>query len=233
MIHSFSAADPADPQTIAGRWLAQGAFVYYGSVNEPYLQAFRPAGLVAEMVAADMPLAAALRQGEFEPFGRPWRLIYLGDPLYRLPSADVTTGPSPADAERPDRPSAPVNRDGVGRGTGHASLDIRSAPPTRLAEDHAILRRLAGRRGRRVGIESWLRLRGLRRSAPEVVPGCRDRRAGGEPSPGRPPPSARRLTPARPALGPETNPSRTARPEPASDLRRRVDRRPARVRGPG
>ena len=31
-----------------------------------------------------MPLAAALRQGESEPFGRPWRLIYLGDPLYRL-----------------------------------------------------------------------------------------------------------------------------------------------------
>ncbi len=28
-IHSFSAADPTDPQTIAGRWLDQGAFVYY------------------------------------------------------------------------------------------------------------------------------------------------------------------------------------------------------------
>ena len=26
MIHSFSAAEPADPQTIAARWLAQGAF---------------------------------------------------------------------------------------------------------------------------------------------------------------------------------------------------------------
>ena len=28
MIHSFSAADPTDPATIAGRWLANGAFVY-------------------------------------------------------------------------------------------------------------------------------------------------------------------------------------------------------------
>ncbi len=97
MIHSFSAADPSDPRTIAGRWLAQGAFVYYGSVNEPYLQAFRPAGLVAEMVAAEVPLAAALRQVEFEPFGRPWRLIYLGDPLYRLPSLTGTIGPPSAD----------------------------------------------------------------------------------------------------------------------------------------
>ena len=84
MIHSFSAADLADPETIAGRWLARGAFIYYGSVNEPFLQAFRPPGLVAELLAAEIPMAAALRQLEFEPYGRPWRLIYLGDPLYRL-----------------------------------------------------------------------------------------------------------------------------------------------------
>jgi hypothetical protein len=87
MIHSFSAADPADPQTIAARWLAQGAFVFYGSVNEPYLLAFRRPQLVAELMAAEVPLAAALRQGELEPFGRPWRLIYLGDPLYQVRSA--------------------------------------------------------------------------------------------------------------------------------------------------
>ena len=85
MIHSFSAADPADPRTIAGRWLDQGAFVYFGSVHEPYLQAFRRPGLVAELAAEGVPLSAALRQGESEPFGRPWRLIYLGDPLYRIP----------------------------------------------------------------------------------------------------------------------------------------------------
>ncbi len=84
MIHSYSAADLADPDTIAGRWLARGAFIYYGSVNEPFLQAFRPPRLVAEMLAAELPMAAALRQLEFEPHGRPWRLIYLGDPLYRL-----------------------------------------------------------------------------------------------------------------------------------------------------
>jgi hypothetical protein len=101
MVHSFSAAEPADPQTIAGRWLAQGAFVYFGSVNEPYVQAFRPARLVVEMAVAEVPLGAALRQGEFEPFGRPWRLIYLGDPLYRLPIPDLAIAPSALDARDP------------------------------------------------------------------------------------------------------------------------------------
>jgi hypothetical protein len=83
MIHSFSAANPADTQTIAGRWLANGAYVYFGAMQEPFLPAFRPPGLVAELIAADMPLVAALRQSELEPFGFPWRLVYLGDPLYR------------------------------------------------------------------------------------------------------------------------------------------------------
>jgi hypothetical protein len=94
MIHSFSAANPADPRTIAGRWLDQGAFAYYGSIHEPYLPAFRTPRLVSELVAARIPLVAALRQGEFEWFGRPWRLIYLGDPLYTMP---VGRGGSSAD----------------------------------------------------------------------------------------------------------------------------------------
>jgi hypothetical protein len=84
MIHSFSAADPADPQTIAGRWLVQGAFSYFGSVNEPFLLAFRAPRLVTELMAAEVPFVAALRQGELELFGFQWRLSYLGDPLYHL-----------------------------------------------------------------------------------------------------------------------------------------------------
>jgi hypothetical protein len=83
MLHSFSAANLADPRTLAARWLANGAYVYFGSVQEPFLPAFRPPGLVSELIAADVPLVAALRQTELEPFGFPWRLIYLGDPLYR------------------------------------------------------------------------------------------------------------------------------------------------------
>ncbi len=84
MIHSFSAADLTDPHSIAGRWLAQGAYVFYGSVYEPYLPAFRTPTLVADLLAAGIPFVAALRQGGAEAFGHPWRLIYLGDPLYRL-----------------------------------------------------------------------------------------------------------------------------------------------------
>jgi hypothetical protein len=84
MIHSFSAADPTDYQTIAGRWLAQGAFVYFGAVDEPFLLAFRTPRLIAELVLTGVPFVAALRQGEHELFGFPWRMVYLGDPLFRL-----------------------------------------------------------------------------------------------------------------------------------------------------
>ena len=84
MIHSFSAARPNDPSTIAGRFLDHGAFVYYGSMNEPYLTAFRTPFLVAQLIAAGTPLSASLRRGPYEQFGHPWRLVYLGDPLYRI-----------------------------------------------------------------------------------------------------------------------------------------------------
>jgi hypothetical protein len=101
MIHSFSAADPADPGTIGGRWLTQGAFVYFGSVYEPYLQAFRKPGLVADLVVRGVPLSAALRQGESEPLGRPWRLVFLGDPLFRIPSAKPPGGANSSAVEVP------------------------------------------------------------------------------------------------------------------------------------
>ncbi len=84
IIHSFSAATPHDPQTIAGRWLANGAFVYYGSVNEPYLQSFRTPGLVGSFLAENLPLVTAVRQSPPELAGQPWRLMYFGDPLYRI-----------------------------------------------------------------------------------------------------------------------------------------------------
>ena len=102
MIHSFSAADPNDPATIAGRWLANGAFVYFGSMNEPFLQSFRPPALVAALIAEGVPLGAAIRRSPPEPFGQPWRLVYLGDPLYRL-----QPGRSPAAAARRRGPRWP------------------------------------------------------------------------------------------------------------------------------
>ncbi len=86
MIHSFSAADPTDPSTIAGRWLANGAFLYFGSLNEPYLSAFRPPTAQADLIAEGLPFGAVARISAAEsfPFAHPWRLHFLGDPLYRL-----------------------------------------------------------------------------------------------------------------------------------------------------
>ena len=105
MIHSHSAADVTDPDTIAGRWLANGAYVFFGSVNEPFLPAFRPPGLVTELIAADVPLVAALRQSEQEPFGFPWRLIYLGDPLYRVVPGSHEKSAQASNANRVDSKS--------------------------------------------------------------------------------------------------------------------------------
>ncbi len=99
MIHSFSAAAPHDGQTIAGRWLSQGAFTYFGALNEPFVMSFRPPELVAALLADAVPLVAALRQGEEEPFGCPWRLVYLGDPLYRVRNEAVNSA-RPACTER-------------------------------------------------------------------------------------------------------------------------------------
>ena len=117
MIHSFSAADLNDRQTIASRWLANGAFAYFGSVHEPYLPAFRPPGLVSELIAAEVPLVAALRQGELEPFGFPWRLIYLGDPLYR-----VGQGPraQPSSTAKGKKVAKSNRRGGAGGAAGSA-----------------------------------------------------------------------------------------------------------------
>lgn len=85
MIHSFSAARPSDSRTLAGRWLDNGAFLYFGSMNEPYLNAFRTPTLVANLLADGLPASAAVRKLVAEDgFGTPWRLVYLGDPLYRL-----------------------------------------------------------------------------------------------------------------------------------------------------
>ncbi len=84
--HSYSAAEPGDVDTIAGRWLAAGAFIYFGSMNEPYLQAFRTPTLAAELLIEGLPVSAAVRilPEETRTWGIPWRLTFLGDPLYRL-----------------------------------------------------------------------------------------------------------------------------------------------------
>jgi hypothetical protein len=84
MIHSFSAADPNETSTIAGRWLANGAFVFFGSTNEPFVDAFHTPHLVSEFILQRVPLVVSVRQMPGESRGMPWRLAFLGDPLYRI-----------------------------------------------------------------------------------------------------------------------------------------------------
>ena len=84
MIHSFSAESPNDPDTIAGRWLANGAYAYFGSMNEPFLQAFRTPTLVASFLSDNLPIVVAERKTAGEVHAQPWRLVYFGDPFLRL-----------------------------------------------------------------------------------------------------------------------------------------------------
>ena len=115
MIHSFSAADPTDPQTIAGRWLAQGAFNYFGRDSRavpacvpwipwPGRRADRRRGPPGRRIFGK---ASPRLLGS-------WRLCYLGDPLYRLQDAAITPGDRPVpqsrEPTRERRPHRPRRR---------------------------------------------------------------------------------------------------------------------------
>ena len=138
MIHSFAAADPSDPDTIAGRWLANGAFVFFGSMNEPFLTAFRAPRLVADLVAERLPLSAALRQTLSEPFGSPWRLVYLGDPLYRVEPLNRMAPRLPA----PDLPAGWTIVNDSDRPSSEGADDLARL---RWARDAALARLASGR----------------------------------------------------------------------------------------
>ncbi len=100
-IHSFSAQQPKDSSTLAGRWLENGAFVYYGSAQEPFLSAFRTPELVASLLLEGLPFVAAARilPEELAPMGNCWRLVYFGDPVYRITETKSKRVPSTATSE--------------------------------------------------------------------------------------------------------------------------------------
>jgi hypothetical protein len=95
MIHSHSADNPKNSKTIAARWLEGGVFLYFGAMEEPYLTSFRSATLIADLMVEGIPLSAAFRQSPMEDFGNPWRLVLLGDPLYRVLPKDGCPKRSP------------------------------------------------------------------------------------------------------------------------------------------
>ena len=83
-IHSYSAANPYDASTLAGRWLNQGAFVYYGSVNEPFLTAFRTPQLVADLFLRGVPLGGRRQANPPRGFRTTLAAYLRGRPSLRL-----------------------------------------------------------------------------------------------------------------------------------------------------
>lgn len=77
LIHSWSATTPDDRDTIAGRWLENGAYLYVGSVHEPFLSAFIPPKLMLRRLQRSSPFLIAARQLQSEP----WKITTIGDPL--------------------------------------------------------------------------------------------------------------------------------------------------------
>ncbi len=105
-------------------------------MNEPYVDAFRCPGLIAELITAEVPLAAALRQGEFEAFGHPWRLVYLGDPLYQIEAAQSKEGgtvaqiatDSPRATGSRSRPRTRLGKSSRSTATSAAKLRLPASP---------------------------------------------------------------------------------------------------------
>lgn len=83
-VHSWSAVQPLDRDTVCGRWLERGAYLYAGSVQEPFLSAFVPTPMLAVRLAGGAPWGAAMRLDPTPP----WRITLIGDPL-----ATLTGGP--------------------------------------------------------------------------------------------------------------------------------------------
>jgi len=88
VIHSFSAQNLDDRASIARAWLDQGAFLYAGSVDEPYLRAFVTPRVLTQRLLAPAPFAASARKS-----GPVWKINILGDPLYTVgPAAPAFEG---------------------------------------------------------------------------------------------------------------------------------------------
>jgi hypothetical protein len=100
IVHSWSAEMPGERNTVAGRWFERGAFAYFGSVQEPFLQAFVPTPDVAARLAALIPWGPAVRHSN----GPAWKVATFGDPLLQfgpVMRSDSTVLPleNPADVQ--------------------------------------------------------------------------------------------------------------------------------------
>ena len=80
MIHSWSASEPDNTNTVSGRWLANGAYAFVGSVHEPLLSAFIPPKLMVDRLKKGAPFLIAARQLQSPP----WKVATIGDPLMSI-----------------------------------------------------------------------------------------------------------------------------------------------------
>jgi hypothetical protein len=84
--HSGGSRNPKNNDTIIGRWLRNGAYITYGAITEPFAASFNTSRTVAESIVKGVPFGRAFQQKEtLSPaYRRPWKLIYVGDPLREL-----------------------------------------------------------------------------------------------------------------------------------------------------
>ena len=94
VVHSWSAQNPENWWTIAGRFFSHGGYAYAGSVHEPFLQSFVPQSVFAARLKVNWPFAAAARVDGLTP----WRIAVLGDalmlPLSPKPSRIIAVPPN-------------------------------------------------------------------------------------------------------------------------------------------
>jgi hypothetical protein len=102
-VHSWSATRPGDSNTIAGAWLDRGAYLYVGSVHEPYLQAFIPSPILALRLMGGLPWGAAVRPDSLSPI---WKVALLGDPLSAIGTARPRTTLVDIESALPIEPEA-------------------------------------------------------------------------------------------------------------------------------
>lgn len=97
-VHSFSAQDPGDANSIAARWLDAGAYAYVGSADEPFLTAFHTPEHLAGRLLAPAPWGFAARVDAPQP----WKINVFGDPLITVVPPTGATGA--VAARLPDAP---------------------------------------------------------------------------------------------------------------------------------
>lgn len=84
-VHSNSLGNGYDSDTVGGRWLHNGAYAFFGSTHEPYLDAFVSVfDAYDRCIHRSWPIGAAHRLLPMQQRWRPWKLMLFGDPLIRL-----------------------------------------------------------------------------------------------------------------------------------------------------